>query len=163
MSRARHNTLLEGILTGALGASTVAGWFLAVDLLAGAPFQTPSILGAALLGLPSPAPGELQMAALVAYTVFHYAAFAVVGLTAAASTHLAESQPVVLALFAVLFVTFEVGFYGLVAMLHASELLGGLAWYQIGAGNLLASGIMGGFLLQTHPRIRRGIVVALGR
>lgn len=163
MAAARHNTLLEGCFVGALGASTVAAWFLVVDLLAGQPFHTPAVMGAALFGVAAPAPGELQAGVLVGYTLFHYAAFTAVGLLAAWSTHLAESKPVMLALFPVLFVTFEAGFLGLVALLHETQLLGELTWYQIGAGNLLASFVMGSTLLWMHPGIRRGIDYALSR
>ena len=37
----KHDLLREGILTGALGAVVVAGWFLVTDLLQGRPFSTP--------------------------------------------------------------------------------------------------------------------------
>ncbi len=36
-------------MTGFVGAATVAMWFLAVDLIAGSPFHTPSVLGSALI------------------------------------------------------------------------------------------------------------------
>lgn len=163
MAAARHNTLLEGCFVGALGASTVAAWFLVVDLVAGQPFHTPGVMGAALFGSAPPLPNQLEPLPLIGYTLFHYAAFVAVGLLAAWSTHLAESKPVMLALFPVLFVTFEAGFLGLVALLHETQLLGDLTWYQIGAGNLLASAVMGGTLLWMHPGIRRGIDFALSR
>lgn len=163
MDETRHPVVREGILTGALGAGTVAAWFLVVDLLAGAPLRTPTSLGAALLGVEAPPAGAVSPLLLGAYSAFHFGAFAVVGLIAAASTRLAESRPVVLALFTVLFVTFEVGFYGIVAMLDASRLLGPLAWYQVGAGNLLAAGTMGASLLRAHPGIWSGLQHALER
>lgn len=163
MAKHRHNTLSEGLLVGALGASTVAAWFLVVDLIAGQPFYTPMALGAALFGGTRPTPGAMELGLLVGYTVFHYAAFTAVGIVAAASTHLAATKPVMLALFPVLFVTFEAGFMGMVALLHETDLLGSLTWYQIGAGNLLASAVMGATLLRLHPSIRRGISYALSR
>jgi hypothetical protein len=84
-----------------------------------------------------------------------------VGLLATYSTHLAERRPEVLALFAVLFVVFQVGFYGMTAVLHMTDVLGSLTWYQIAAGNLLATAVMGGYLWRAHPAIRENLVVAL--
>ena len=37
------------MITGALGASAVAGWFLLTDLLQGRPLSTPSVLGQVIL------------------------------------------------------------------------------------------------------------------
>ena len=37
-------------MAGILGALTVAVWFLAVDMLHGRPFHTPTVLGTALFG-----------------------------------------------------------------------------------------------------------------
>lgn len=163
MDMTRHNTLVEGTVTGALGASAVASWFLLIDTLAGHAFFTPMALGAAMFGGTVPPPGSVDVGLVAAYTAFHYGAFVLVGLIAAVSTHLATRQPAMMALFTVLFVMFEMGFYGLVAVLDASLLLGPLAWYQIGIGNLLAATAMGGFLLATHPQIRLNLSHALSR
>lgn len=151
--------LREGLVVGVLGASVVALWFLAVDVVAGQPLQTPAALGGALLA----GVGVTGTAAVLGYTVFHYAAFAAVGLLAAYSTRLAERQPVVLALFVVLFVVFEVGFYGMTAVLHMSQILGQLTWIQIAIGNLLATAAMGGYLWRAHPSIARNLQLALAR
>jgi hypothetical protein len=155
----RHYTVGEGLLVGALGAASVALWFMFVDIAAGEPFQTPITLGGALLSLLGVA-GVGPMVELLSYSVFHYAAFAVVGIVAAYSTHLSERTPVVLALFLPLFVAFQLGFYGIAAVLSVN-LLGSMAWYQIAVGNLLATAVMGGFLWKTHPVIRTNLDVAL--
>jgi hypothetical protein len=118
------------------------------------------VLGGGLLSLLG-APAASEMALLLSYSVFHYAAFAVVGIVAAYSTHLSERTPVVLALFVPLFVTFQLGFYGITAALAVTDFLGTMAWYQIAVGNLLATGVMGGFLWQTHPVIRTNLDTAL--
>lgn len=156
----QHSTIREGIVTGAIGATSVALWFLVVDILGGRPLFTPFALGSALFGEYLPG-AEITLGPVAAYTVFHYAAFIAVGLLAAASTHLAVRQPVFLALFLILFVVFEIGFYGLVAVLSETVLVRELAWYQIGAGNLLATTLMGGYLWRTHPRIFPGLSHAL--
>jgi hypothetical protein len=154
--------LREGLITGLLGGSSVALWFLIVDAVAGVPLFTPTTLGAALFGVDADALAPGSALLLVAgYTVFHYAAFIAVGCLAAALLHLAEQQPEVLALLVVLFVIIEMGFYGLVAALNATRLLNGLEWYQIALGNLLASVLMGTYLWRAHPELRAGLDRAL--
>jgi hypothetical protein len=147
----------EGLQVGAAGATAVALWFLLVDNLAGQPLQTPLALGGALFGMPA----DAVAATLAAYTAFHYAAFGAVGLLAAYSTRLAEAHPHVLAFFVVLFVTFQAAFYGMVAVLDMSRILGDLTWVQIAAGNLVATAVMGSLLWRRHPAVRHALATAL--
>jgi hypothetical protein len=157
-----HNVRREGFITGVLGASAVAVWFLIVDWIAGMPLFTPAALGAALFRVEAETATVGTTIALVAgYTVFHYAAFVAVGLIAAFLVHAAEGEPALLALFFIFFVMFETGFYGLVAVLNAVQLLQGLEWYQIAIGNLLASICMGAYLWRSHPALRRDLTRAL--
>jgi hypothetical protein len=147
----------EGIAVGFVGATAVALWFLLIDTLAGQPLQTPAALGGALFRLPA----EPLGAALVAYTGFHYVAFGAVGVLAAYSTRLAERHPHVMAFFLVLFAAFQAAFYGMVAVLDMTMVLGNLTWIQIAAGNLVASTAMGGLLWRRHPAVRRALETAL--
>jgi len=158
----RHGVLREGLVTGLLGGSGVALWFLLVDAVAGAPLYTPTALGAALFALDPEALSPVASLLVIAgYTAFHYAAFVAVGCVAVLLIHLAEKQPEVLALFLILFVVMEMGFYGLVAAFSATRLLNGLEWYQIALGNLLATLLMGSYLWRTHPALRTGFGDAL--
>jgi hypothetical protein len=151
----RSSMLREGAFTGLLGGSAVSLWFLVVDLIAGTPLFTPSTLGAALFGFqPIPTGWGWVMLLVAGYTVFHYAAFVLVGVGAALLLLLAEREPALLVLLFLLFEVLEVGFYGLVAILHETRLLRGLAWYQIAGGNLVASGVMGSHLWHAHPALR---------
>lgn len=157
----RHSTLREGAVTGMLGAASVALWFLAVDTVSGRPLHTPNALGGVLLGR---APGaEVDAAVVAAYTAFHVVAFLAVGVLAAWSTHLAERQPVVLALFAIFFVVFELAWYGGTALLDSTGVLGSAAWWQVAVGNLIAASLMGAYLWRGHPRIRENLDAALSR
>jgi hypothetical protein len=151
--------LREGTWVGFVGATAVAFWFLLIDTLAGQPLQTPAALGGALFRLPAEAAGT----ALVAYTGFHYLAFGAVGVLAAYSTRLAERHPHVLAFFLLLFAAFQAAFYGMVAVLDMTRVLGELTWVQIAAGNLVATTAMGGLLWRRHPAVRRALVAALAR
>lgn len=160
--RERHAVLREGLITGLLGGSGVALWFLIVDAVAGVPLFTPTTLGAALLALDPEALSPVAALLVIAgYTVFHYAAFVVVGSGAVVLVHFGERQPEVLALVLILFVIIEMGFYGMVAVFSATRLLNGLEWYQIALGNLLATVLMGTYLWRAHPALRAGFSDAL--
>jgi hypothetical protein len=158
----RHNVVREGLIAGFLGATTVALWFLVLDAAAGRPFYTPAVLGTALLGVLGPAGSEGAVVRVIAYTVFHYGAFFLVGIVLTAVAHHARVESSVLAGALILFVAFEIGFYGLTALLSQRELLGDLAWYQIGIGNLLAAAAMGTYLWRTHPELGSEFSHALG-
>ena len=148
-ARPRHNTLREGVIAGFIGASGVALWLLAVDVVGGRAFFTPATLGYGLFSLFGTEPSSAVTAVLF-YTVFHYAAFTAVGVLAVMAIHGARSHPSILALMLMLFACVELGFLGLVALM-AETRLGDLAWYQVGAANLLATALMGTYLWRTHP------------
>lgn len=154
--RARpHPILRDGVIAGIIGATCIAGWFLGVDVVAGHPFFTPVTLGRAFVRLFGPVPeGTSEYVYLGAYTLFHYAAFIVVGLIASLIVRVARREPSVLLGFVVLFVAFEVGFYALVSLLQQASPLGVLAWHQVMIGNLIASVAMGTYLVRAHPALR---------
>lgn len=153
LARARHSTLREGVIAGFLGATAVAAWFLIVDVIGGRPLYTPSTLGYGLFTFFATTPSSTA-ASVLFYTVFHYAAFTAVGVALVGGVHVSRMHPPVLALMLILFVCFQVGFYGLVALL-AETRFGGLAWSQVGLANLLATALMGGYVWRTHPLLGR--------
>jgi hypothetical protein len=150
-----HRTLREGVTAGVLGATAVAAWFLLVDGLSGQPFATPTMLGQSLASVVrAPIEGNPATYVLV-YTLFHYAAFAAVGTIVAAVVSKAELEPSVLVGLFILFVAFEVGWYGLTALLSGSAQFGRLAWYQVMLANLIAAAVMGTYFYRTHPGLAR--------
>jgi hypothetical protein len=157
--RTGHSIVREGLIAGILGATAVAVWFFVVDLIGGRPLFTPNTLGEGLLSIFGRSP-ESRAVNVIAYTIFHYAAFTVVGMIAVVLIHTGERIPSVLAGSMILFVAIELGFYGLVALLQQT-VLGNFAWYQILAGNLLAAVLMGTYLWRSHPAMRDGLVRAL--
>ncbi|MDB4884906.1 MAG: hypothetical protein JWN79_344 [Gemmatimonadetes bacterium] len=157
----RHTITRDGIVAGVLGATAVAIWFLGVDLAYGQPFATPAALGRALLRIFGPPGSEGTVVFVAAYTIFHYAAFIVVGLIASAIVHAARYQPAVLAGAMMLFVAFEVGFYGLSAALGEFPDFGSLGGVLVGTGNLIAAGVMGTYLWRTHPELKGQFAHAL--
>ncbi len=158
----RHSSIREGILAGCLGATAIAVWFLIVDTVAGRPLYTPDLLGRGLisiLGKP-PAMPDTMATHVIGYTLFHYAAFALVGVIVAWIVHQSARTPAILAGFLVLFVIVEAGAYELAGLLTESP-FGGLAWYQIFIANLLAVSLMGWFMWVRHPGLKRDINTAL--
>ena len=153
----------EGTIVGFVGASVIAVWFLLVDVISGrGAFATPQILGDALLPvLRMTSPNLLVSVAF--YTVFHYVAFAVMGITASMIVHFARREPSILLCFVVLFAATEVGFYAFVSLLQYATPLGSLAWYNVMGGNLLAAISMGAYLLKAHPELRAEFAEAISR
>ncbi len=158
----RHNTFREGILAGIIGATVIVLWFAMIDISTGRPFNTPDTLGAGLLsilGKPAMVPDTLSTRVII-YTIFHYAAFALVGVIIASIVHQSARTPAILAGFLIAFVAFELGAIGLTSLLAESS-LGNLAWYQIFIANLLAAAAMFFFMWRRHPNLKRDIDRAL--
>ena len=150
----RSSVFQEGVNAGLLGAVGVAVWFLIIDLAAGQPFYTPTMLGEGLLSLlGTPRDNDNAVLYFWVYTLFHVAAFILVGVTAAAIVRWSEREPSVLAGALILFVAVQVLFYGFTAMMSQRELIGSLAWYQVGAANLVAAALMVSYLWKRHPQL----------
>jgi hypothetical protein len=156
----RHSILRDGLISGALGAATVAVWFFFVDLLVGHAFETPFVLGRGLLGIFGGAPTSVPLI-VVAYTVFHVAAFLIVGVLAAVIVDWAERVPTVLAGAFIFCVAIEAGFYFMTLILAVSPSYGGLSAAQVATGNLIAAIAMGTYLWRTHPKLKPGLDFAL--
>ncbi len=156
-----HNTVREGVVAGIIAATGVAVWFLIVDVVSGhGVFYTPELLGAALFSVFGNTAGDSPVLHVAVYTVFHYAAFVASGLIASRVVHRAEEEPSVLVTFTLLFIIFELGFYGVAATM-AETRMHALAWYQIAAGNVLAALLMGVYLYRTHPALRQEFAHAM--
>jgi uncharacterized membrane protein YphA (DoxX/SURF4 family) len=152
---APHPVFREGVIAGIIGATAIAVWFFVVDMVTGQPLLTPTTLGRAVFSVLGAVPeAESPIVHVLAYTVFHYAAFIALGILAAAMVRLAGDEPSVLMGFVILFVAFEVGFYAFVAVLSQVTPLGQLAWWQVMVGNLIAAAAMGFYLLRRHPVLR---------
>jgi len=157
----RHSIVRDGIVAGILGATAVAVWFLGVDILYSHALATPEALGRGVLRLFGPPGTEGPMVFVVVYTIFHYAAFIAAGLLVSVIVHWAQTSPTVLAGAMILFVAFEIGFYGLSAALAESPFLGALGWAQVATGNLIAAVVMGTYMWRTHPELKSELNYAL--
>jgi hypothetical protein len=145
---------LEGIIAGLLGAVTVALWFLALDVVAGRPLHTPTLLGTALFrggqGLASPETVPVSVEMVVLYTWVHALVFCVIGGVAARLLAVAERQPNAGFGILLLFVVLAFGFL-VVALIFAEPILQALTWPAILGGNLLAAVAMGVYFWRRHP------------
>ena len=145
----------EGVIAGLIGGAVIAVWFFFVDLIMGQALFTPTTLGRALIRIFGPIPdNQSALFVIVAYTVFHFGAFIVLGLIAAMIVSVANREPSILLGFVVLFAAIEVGFYAFVGLLQQATPLGSLAWYNVMIGNVLAAAAMGTYLLRAHPILR---------
>jgi putative oxidoreductase len=154
----------EGIIAGIIGASVIAVWFFFVDLIAGNALFTPTTLGRGMVSILGPVPaGQSTALLVVGYTLFHFAAFIILGMIAAMIVNYANREPSILLGFVVLFAAIEVGFYAFVGMLQQATPLGSLAWYNVMIGNVLAAAAMGVYLLRAHPILREQFRHAIDR
>lgn len=163
MAERPHNFLREGIITGAIGATAIALWFLVVDTVTGRPFSTPIFLGkgvVSVLGKSMNMMGDTAFTQVLGYTIFHYVAFFIVGIVLTVVVHQAERTPGILAGLLVALVIMTLGFY-MIAAAFAQSALGDISWIQIFVANLLASALMIGYLWRTHPRLERQLKQAL--
>lgn len=146
----------QGIITGSLGAVTVALWFLLLDTLAGRPLYTPHVLGTAFFtgaaGLDLATPVEVSVGRVIAFTGIHWGVFLMIGVLASRLLDAAEHNPNLGFGVLLLFVLFEGGFFA-VAFLFAEPVLQALAWQSVVVGNLLAALAMGGYLWRRHPHM----------
>jgi len=144
----------EGLLAGAVGAGTIAVWFLLLDTIAGRPLYTPSVLGTALVrggeALSATLPVNMEM--VVNFTWIHLLAFLLIGLAASKLVELAERDANLGFGLVLLFVVFEFGFIAVFSIV-AEEVLQVISWPSILVGNLLAAAAMGLVFWRRHPHL----------
>ena len=148
---ARNRTISEGVRAGLLGAGAVALWFLGVDLITGRAFHTPAVLGESLLGLVGLTRNGSMFNYVALYTVWHVVTFVLLGIVVAWIINASEREPSALVGLFFLFLAFELGFHLYVYTLSLRGQSVDIAWYQIGAANLLAALVMGRYLFRAHP------------
>ena len=148
-----NRTVREGIVGGLVAAGAVAIWFLLLDTVAGRPFGTPRLLGESVASLFGGTDGASATLYVLGYTLFHVLAFCVSGMVVSAVVNQAEEEPSLLWGLLILFVAFELAWYGMTAILAQGEAYGPLAWYQVMVANLVAALAMGVYLYRQHPAL----------
>ena len=146
-----HRTVREGNVGRLLASAAVAVWFFVLDVAGGRPFGTPARLGESVASLFGGTGGGSAALYVAGYTVFHAIAFCLSGVVMSAVVNKAEDEPSLLFGLLILFVAFEVAWYGMTAILARDEAYGPLAWYQVMIANLIAATVMGFYLFRKHP------------
>ena len=152
-----HSFGKESMTTGLIGAAIVMVWFFIIDLIHGQPLATPSILGQVVLyGKAEPEIVRPLLPAVAAYTGLHIAAFLLIGTLVTWLVFKANRHNIARFALLVLFVTFEVFFYGLLVMFFQGS-SGLFPFWSVLAANTLAAAGMGGYLFRRHPALRRAL------
>lgn len=146
--------LSDGLYAGLIGAIVVAAWFLVLDLLAGHPLRTPSMLGSWIIRGPGAVnDGAVDPAMVAAYTAVHFIVFVLVGSIASYLFALGDRQPAAVVGLVFLFAFFEAGFFVFSAVM-GGQLIGKLGAWAVGVGNLLAAAGMALYLWLRHPHLK---------
>ncbi len=153
----KHPLIREGLIAGALGAISVALWFLLLDLMHGRIFFTPAALGSAFFyqakGLDQV---RITPATVLGYSVIHIAVFMIVGFIAARLMTSADKEPRILLGAGVVFMVMEVAALCLLALL-AGWLLDALSMWTVLIANVIAAAVIGFYLYRAHPQARRDL------
>ncbi|MFI5235346.1 MAG: hypothetical protein ACHQXA_06525 [Gemmatimonadales bacterium] len=152
----RHSLFREGITAGFLGALAVAIWFLALDLIGSRPLNTPNVLGQVILFQTHDPSATINAAAVAGYTVLHFTVFIAIGVIATALFHAAIGNPLARPALLMLFIVFE-GFFAGITLMFSEATRQLFPLWSVLAANLLAAGVMGGYLWRHHPALKRAI------
>jgi len=152
----KADILLDGLFAGMIGALVVAAWFLVLDLAAGHPLWTPSLLGNVLLHGTSVQQASVQPLEVAAYTAFHFVVFIVTGMVLSYLMTLFERFPIMFFVLLVMFLCLQAGFFVLDTILGA-RLMNQLKPWTVVVANLLAAGAMALFLWKRHPSVLRNV------
>ncbi|NNG14965.1 MAG: hypothetical protein HKM89_00705 [Gemmatimonadales bacterium] len=157
MIRHHQDTVKEGLVSGLLGGTAVAVWFLVLDVIAGRAFYTPSVLGQVVVFRNvEPVTTGLDIPAILAYTAVHFIAFIAFGLVVATLMRLATDQPYFRIAILILLVTFE--FFFAFFMLMLSEITKqAFPFWVVLTANGLAIISMGIYFYRKHPALIKAL------
>lgn len=130
-----HDTRREGIRLGLIVGTITWLWVALVDVIAGRPFHTFTILGG-----------------LLAFTAMHYLLNVAYGIVLVSAIHGAEHAPslIIAVLFAVVMLE---GAFAMFTNILAQASLGHAAWVGIAGGSLIGTGVALALLSRTHQLI----------
>src|SRR5438067_1926034 len=158
MRPAINERIGHGAVGGLLAGLTVALWFLVVDSLAGRPFHTPAVLAGALARQDIMAP---TFRIVAAYTVVHFAVFALLGVAMAAAIGALRLPPRLLLGVPFGLVAQELVFYaGL--LLSGTPRVAVVPWPHVVAANVLSGWVLMWYLHRAQPEAVAVAALALG-
>jgi hypothetical protein len=157
MVRHHHSLGKEGAAAGVLGGVAVAVWFLVLDVLGGRPLHTPNVLGQVILfGNISPVTDRIMLEGVIGYTLLHLAVFTAIGLGVTELVHLAVTSPIFRFGILMVFVVFQVFFYGFTYAFFVAT-RGLFPWWEVLVADTLAVAAMVTYLWRKHPSLKRAL------
>jgi len=171
MKRPVNELIAHGVVGGFLAGLVVALWFLLVDSLAGRPFHTPAVLASALSRQDITTPSFRLVAA---YTVVHFAVFALLGVAMAGAIAALRVPPRLLLAVPFGLVAQELVFYaGL--LWSGTGRVAVVPWPQVVIANVLSGFVLVAYLhraareqrplglafLKGYPLLAQGVVTGL--
>jgi hypothetical protein len=149
----RHSVVREGLITGLIGGTIVAAWYLAVDLGGGRPLHTPNVLGQVFTGDTIPAVERIVPLAVAEYSLLHFGVFFLLGIALTALAHLAQRNPAFrMGVWLGLMISF-LAFLGLLLLLYTLTDQR-FPWFPAVLGGILGIGTMGWFVWRRHRQLR---------
>lgn len=147
----------DGTWVGLIGATVVAVWFLILDVAAGHPLRTPSVLGQVLLmGRDRPDVATTDFTGVILYTAFHMVVFLAFGFVLAYLVRWALSNHFIRYALIPLFLAFAL-FFVVVVLMLGEETRSLFPVWSVLAANTLAALCMGYYLWRNHPELRRAL------
>lgn len=167
----RQHPIRRGLFAGFLAGSVVAIWFLIVDIVTAVPLRTPDFLVQILFGITDE---TATIPLIIAYTVLHYAVFAMIGVVTARFCSRLPPRAYLPVGIVVGFLLFDLIFYGSL-LVSGVNVLDALGWPVVLAGNILAGITLLEYLrlsaptrspgwraiLRERPILRKGVVAGL--
>ena len=156
MEKQREQVLSQGLVAGLIGYATVALFFVVVDVLFGrAAFYTPALIGGALFyGLRDPSELVVWAGPVFSYNGVHLLLFLALGALAAWLARFSERAHQLWYVGLSLFLFVLLHLQGAVLML-TERVRESLSTWQVLVAGLAAGVTMCGYLLWTHPKLRR--------
>jgi hypothetical protein len=145
-----RTTLERGAIAGAIGATTLALFFLAYDLIRGTPLRTPALV--ASVGAARD-PIGLSMLPIVIFTLIHFALFIVVGIAVTWLIGRFYIRPHVLLGAVFGFLLFDLLFYA-GSVVTGVNVVREIGWPAVLAANMIAGVAMFAYLKATAPEPR---------
>jgi hypothetical protein len=150
LGRRPYGAVADGLVAGVLGAASVAFAHGVYDLLAGAPFRTPSVLAALVFGsLPAAQDIAPSVEATLYFTLLHGALWILMGIASSALISLVDSHP---RLWQAVF-AFAVCFYASLLHIAGAFSIDGLPPLHLWIGTLLGAAAMAWYLAVRHPKL----------
>ena len=145
--------LRDGIIAGALGATAIAGWTIAVDAFTDRMGVTGALIGAWIYeALGAGFRGRGFGAHIATWLVALYIGVIAIGLAASWLYNALDQKPSLAFGLVLLVIVLELILLSLTGLASQNPIFGGIAWFYGLIGNIIGAAVMGRYLWRTrHP------------